>query len=50
MDSRLNPLPRWWEQMLSSPVRMVLFLLLTIICSPLLLLFGAVVPLFRKVL
>jgi len=50
MDSRPHPLPRWWEQTLSSLPRMVLFLLIAIICSPLLLLFGAVVPLFRKFL
>ncbi len=50
MDSQPHPLPRWYESMLSSLPKMFLFFLLTLICAPLLLLFGAFVPLFRKYL
>ncbi len=50
MDSQPHPLPLWWERMLSSAPKMLLFILITIICSPLLLLFGAIVPLVRKYL
>ncbi|HQB90653.1 MAG TPA: hypothetical protein PLW59_05585 [Sphaerochaeta sp.] len=50
MDSQPHPLPLWYERMLSSAPKMLLFALITIICTPLLLLFGALAPLFRKYL
>lgn len=49
MDKNL-PLPPWYDAMLASPVKMSLFFVVVMVLSPILLVFGAVLPLFRKYL
>jgi hypothetical protein len=49
MDKNL-PLPPWYDAMLSCPVKMTLFFVVVMALSPILLIFGAVLPLFRKYL
>lgn len=50
MNRDPHPLPLWYDTMLSSPPRMLLFFLVVIVASPIILLFGAALPLFRKYL
>jgi hypothetical protein len=49
MDKNL-PLPPWYDAMLSCPVKMTLFFVVVMALSPILLVFGAILPLFRKYL
>ncbi|MGH0051921.1 MAG: hypothetical protein ACQ5SW_00840 [Sphaerochaetaceae bacterium] len=44
-----NPsLPQWYDDMLSNPLLLLCFVLLVLLASPLLLVYGALLPLFRK--
>jgi len=46
-DQTLN-LPKWYDKMLSNPILMILFVFAVLMASPVLLVYGAFLPLFRK--
>jgi hypothetical protein len=48
MREQTKNLPVWYDRMLSSVPLMVLFVLCVLISSPILLLYGALSPLFRR--
>ncbi|HPZ16647.1 MAG TPA: hypothetical protein PLX25_08270 [Sphaerochaeta sp.] len=50
MNRDTQPLPPWYDELLSSPPKMLAFFLVVIVASPIILLFGATMPLFRKYL
>ncbi|HKL57608.1 MAG TPA: hypothetical protein VJ854_04350 [Sphaerochaeta sp.] len=46
-EKELACFPPWFLAMTSSPSLLVLFALLVLLCSPLLMVFGALYPLFK---
>ncbi|NLE16378.1 MAG: hypothetical protein GX626_10980 [Spirochaetales bacterium] len=48
MDQQKGNLPTWYDRMLSSAPLMVFFVLCVLVCSPILLLYGALSPLLRR--
>lgn len=48
MSEQTKNLPLWYDRMLSSVPLMMLFVLCVLLASPILLLYGAFSPLFRR--
>ncbi len=50
MNRQEYPLPPWYDDLLSSKPKMLAFFIVAIIASPILVLYGALLPLWRKYL
>ncbi|MEA4859004.1 MAG: hypothetical protein VB127_00860 [Sphaerochaeta sp.] len=51
MEERMQTrevLPQWYQKMLASPILLLLFVVAVFLASPLLLVYGALSPIFRR--
>lgn len=47
-DTSKQPLPQWYDRMLDSIPLMLAFVMLSLLLSPVLFIYGALYPLFRR--